>query len=121
VVEVGDLLYHVHRLGFAEFVRHRRPEVSVFAGREYAKAVGFERFPVVPYAFTSEFFGFFKNRDEREPQLVTDQVLYNTPGCPGADFHTMFLVGAPRKLQPAENRSVNACANGGEIMTASRP
>lgn len=50
-----------------------------------------ERFPVVPYAFTSKFFGLFKNRDEREPQLVTDQVLYNTPGRPGADFHTMFL------------------------------
>jgi hypothetical protein len=50
-----------------------------------------ERLPVVPYAFTSKFFGLFKNRDEGEPQLVTDQVLYNTPGRPGADFHTMFL------------------------------
>ncbi|MGH8058503.1 MAG: hypothetical protein ACREOH_14905, partial [Candidatus Entotheonellia bacterium] len=50
-----------------------------------------ERLPVVPYAFTSKFFGLFKNRDEREPQLVTDQVMYNTPGVPGADFHTMVL------------------------------
>jgi hypothetical protein len=50
-----------------------------------------ERFPVVPYAFTSKFFGLFKDRDEGEPQLVTDQVLYNTPGQPGADFHTMFM------------------------------
>jgi len=50
-----------------------------------------ERFPVVPYALTSKFFGLFKNRDEGEPQLVTDQVMYNTPGAPGADFHAMFL------------------------------
>jgi hypothetical protein len=49
-----------------------------------------ERFPVVPYAFTSKFFGLFKNRDEREPQLVTDQVMYNTEGSPGADFHAMI-------------------------------
>ena len=49
-----------------------------------------ERLPVVPYAFASKFFGLFKNRDQREPQLVTDQVLYNTPGAPGADFHAMF-------------------------------
>src|SRR6059036_1359892 len=49
-----------------------------------------ERFPIVPYAFTSKFFGLFKNRDEREPQLVTDQVMYNTSGAPGADFHAMF-------------------------------
>ena len=49
-----------------------------------------ERLPVVPYAFASKFFGLFKNRDEREPQLVTDQVMYNTPGAPGADFHAMF-------------------------------
>ena len=49
-----------------------------------------ERFPVVPYAFTSKFFGLFKNRDEREPQLVTDQVMYHVPGAPGADFHTMI-------------------------------
>src|SRR6058998_1597455 len=49
-----------------------------------------ERFPVVPYAFASKFFGLFKNRDEREPQLVTDQVMYNTAGSPGADFHAMI-------------------------------
>src|SRR5437660_7645126 len=49
-----------------------------------------ERLPVVPYAFTSKFFGLFKNRDEREPQLVTDQVMYHVPGAPGADFHTMI-------------------------------
>src|SRR5947209_2258790 len=49
-----------------------------------------ERLPVVPYAFTSKFFGLFKNRDEREPQLVTDQVMYNAAGGPGADFHAMI-------------------------------
>ena len=49
-----------------------------------------ERFPVVPYAFTSKFFGLFKNRDEREPQLVTDQVMYNVQGAPGADVHAMI-------------------------------
>ena len=49
-----------------------------------------ERLPVVPYAFASKFFGLFKNRDEREPQLATDQVMYNTSGAPGADFHTML-------------------------------
>jgi len=49
-----------------------------------------ERLPVVPYAFTSKFFGLFKDRDEGEPQLVTDQVMYNTPGAPGADFHAML-------------------------------
>ncbi|PYO01120.1 MAG: hypothetical protein DMD89_06395 [Candidatus Rokuibacteriota bacterium] len=49
-----------------------------------------ERLPVVPYAFTSKFFGLFKNRDEREPQLVTDQVMYNVQGAPGADVHAMI-------------------------------
>src|SRR5437016_6157643 len=49
-----------------------------------------ERLPVVPYAFASKFFGLFKNRDEREPQLATDQVMYNTSGAPGADFHAML-------------------------------
>jgi hypothetical protein len=44
---------------------------------------------VVPYAFASKFFGLFKNRRQREPLLVTDQVMYNTPGSPGADFHAM--------------------------------
>ena len=48
------------------------------------------RLPVVPYALTSKFFGLFKNRDEGEPLLVTDRVMYNTPGAPGADFHAMF-------------------------------
>jgi hypothetical protein len=48
------------------------------------------RLPVVPYAFASKFFGLFKNRREHEPQLVTDQVMYNTTGTPGADFHAMF-------------------------------
>jgi hypothetical protein len=48
------------------------------------------RVPVVPYAFASKFFGLFKNREEREPQLVTDQVMYNTTGEPGADFHAMI-------------------------------
>jgi hypothetical protein len=52
-----------------------------------------ERFPIVPYAFTATFFGLFKHRDEAEAQLVTDQVLYNTPGQPGADFHAMFMNG----------------------------
>src|SRR5438105_1067414 len=49
-----------------------------------------ERLPIVPYAFASKFFGLFKNRDEREPQLVTDQVMYNAAGSPGADFHAMI-------------------------------
>src|SRR5438128_2232947 len=45
-----------------------------------------ERLPVVPYVFASKFFGLFKNRDEREPQLVTDQLMYKTSSAPGADF-----------------------------------
>lgn len=49
-----------------------------------------ERFPVVPYAFASKFFGLFKSRDDREAQLVTDQVMYNTEGAPGADLHAMI-------------------------------
>jgi hypothetical protein len=48
------------------------------------------RLPVVPYAFSSKFFGLFENQDG-EPQLVTDQVMYNTRGEPGADFHAMFM------------------------------
>ena len=48
------------------------------------------RLPIVPYAFASKFFGLFKNRDDGEPQLATDQVMYNTTGTPGADFHAMF-------------------------------
>lgn len=48
------------------------------------------RLPIVPYAFASKFFGLFKNRRQHEPQLVTDQVMYNTTGTPGADFHAMF-------------------------------
>lgn len=49
-----------------------------------------KRLPVIPYAFASKFFGLFKNRDDAEPQLVTDQVMYNVPGAPGADFHAMI-------------------------------
>lgn len=49
------------------------------------------RLPLVPYAFGSKFFGLFKDRSEGEPLLVTDQVMYNTQGAPGADFHAMFL------------------------------
>ena len=49
-----------------------------------------QRLPIVPYAFASKFFGVFKDRRENEPQLVTDQVMYNTTGAPGADFHAMF-------------------------------
>src|SRR5207245_3818710 len=37
-----------------------------------------ERLPVVPYAFASKFFRLFKNRDEREPPLVTDHAIYST-------------------------------------------
>jgi hypothetical protein len=48
------------------------------------------RLPIVPYAFASKFFGLFKDRHEGEPQLATDQVMYNTTGAPGADFHAMF-------------------------------
>lgn len=48
------------------------------------------RLPVVPYALTSKYFGLFKNRDEGEPQLVTDEVMYNTRGAYGGDFHAMF-------------------------------
>lgn len=48
------------------------------------------RLPVVPYAFASKFFGLFKDRQKGEPQLVTDQVMYNTTGEPGADFHAMI-------------------------------
>jgi hypothetical protein len=49
-----------------------------------------ERLPIVPYAFSSKYFGLFKNRDGGEPQLPTDLVMYNTRGAPGADFHAMF-------------------------------
>src|SRR6059036_1222789 len=68
-----------------------------------------ERLPVVPYAFTSKFFGLFKNRDEREPQLVTDQVMYNAAGGPGADFHAMIndvFLGQVGLLR--ENEGLNA-------------
>jgi hypothetical protein len=68
-----------------------------------------ERLPVVPYAFASKFFGLFKNRSEREPQLVTDQVMYNVPGAPGADFHAMIndvLVAQTGFLR--ENEGFNA-------------
>jgi hypothetical protein len=56
-----------------------------------AKHGEIERLPVVPYAFASKFFGLFKDRDEKERQLVTDQVMYNTRGQPGADLHAMLL------------------------------
>jgi len=68
-----------------------------------------ERLPVVPYAFASKFFGLFKNRDEREPQLVTDQVMYNAAGGPGADFHAMIndvFLGQVGLLR--ENEGLNA-------------
>jgi hypothetical protein len=31
----------------------------------------------VPYAFTSKYVGLLKNRDEAEPQLPTDLVMYS--------------------------------------------
>jgi hypothetical protein len=71
-----------------------------------------ERFPVVPYAFTSKFFGLFKDHDG-EPLLVTDQVMYNTDGAPGADIHTMvtnLIRGAPILFQTGflrENEGFN--------------
>jgi hypothetical protein len=49
-----------------------------------------ERLPIVPYAFTSKFFGLFKSH-EAEPLLTTDQVMYNTRGQPGVDLHSMFM------------------------------
>ena len=61
-----------------------------FEKEEGADKSEVHRFPIVPYAFASKFFGLFKNRRENEPQLVTDQVMYNTTGAPGADFHAMF-------------------------------
>src|SRR3989441_8962222 len=72
-----------------------------------------ERLPVVPYAFASKFFGLFKNRDEGEPQLVTDQVMYNTSGAPGADFHAMFndvLLGQIGFLRENEGFNTYAAA-----------
>ena len=73
-----------------------------------------ERLPIVPYAFASKFFGLFKSRGKAEPQLVTDQVMYNTPGAPGADFHAMFqnslLLGQLGFLK--ENEGFNTYAVG---------
>ena len=73
-----------------------------------------ERLPIVPYAFASKFFGLFKDRGKAEPQLVTDQVMYNTPGAPGADFHAMFqnslLLGQLGFLK--ENEGFNTYAVG---------
>jgi len=69
------------------------------------------RLPIVPYAFASKFFGLFKDRETHEPQLVTDQVMYNTPGQPGADFHTMIndvYLGSVGFLQ--ENEGFNTYA-----------
>src|SRR5882762_8030406 len=66
-------------------------ETELEVEREAGEDLGtVRRLPVVPYAFASKFFGLFKNRGEREPQLVTDQVMYNTTGAPGADVHAMF-------------------------------
>ena len=62
-------------------------EVEKEPGEQHGEV---HRLPVVPYAFASKFFGLFKNRNEGEPQLVTDQVMYNTTGAPGADFHAMI-------------------------------
>jgi len=62
-------------------------EVEKEPGKEHGEV---HRLPVVPYTFASKFFGLFKNRHEREPQLVTDQVMYNTTGAPGADLHAMI-------------------------------
>jgi len=62
-------------------------EIEIKPGHDRAEV---HRFAVVPYAFTSKFFGLFKDRDG-EPQLVVDQVMYNTRGQPGADFHAMFM------------------------------
>ena len=66
-------------------------ETELEVEREAGEDLGtVHRLPVVPYAFASKFFGLFKDRGEREPLLVTDQVMYNTTGAPGADFHAMF-------------------------------
>jgi len=62
-------------------------EIEIQPGHDRAEV---HRFAIVPYAFTSKFFGLFKDRDG-EPQLVVDQVMYNTRGQPGADFHAMFM------------------------------
>jgi len=62
-------------------------EIETEPGHERAEV---HRFAVVPYAFTSKFFGLFKDGDG-EPQLPVDQVMYNTTGQPGADFHAMFM------------------------------
>ena len=61
-----------------------------FENKEGEDTSKVHRLPIVPYAFASKFFGVFKDRREHEPQLVTDQVMYNTTGAPGADFHAMF-------------------------------
>ncbi|HEU5320157.1 MAG TPA: hypothetical protein VFX28_05095 [Methylomirabilota bacterium] len=71
-----------------QLVLDTEAEVEKEAGEDRGEV---HRLPVVPYAFASKFFGLFKSRKEGEPQLVTDQVMYNTRGAPGADFHAMFL------------------------------
>jgi hypothetical protein len=63
---------------------------GLFEYSESPRETEVHRLPIVPYAFASKFFGLFKNRREHEPQLVTGQVMYNTIGAPGADFHAMF-------------------------------
>jgi len=70
-----------------QLIEETELEIEKEPGEEHGEV---HRLPVVPYAFTSKFFGLFKGRDEGEPQLVTDQVMYNTRGAYGADFHAMF-------------------------------
>jgi hypothetical protein len=93
-----------------QLIQDTEPEIEKVAGEERAEI---HQLPVVPYAFASKFFGLFKDRRRREPQLVTDQVMYNTMGAPGADFHAMindvFLAQAGF-LQ--ENEGFNAYAAG---------
>jgi len=78
--------------------------------KEQGEDVGtVHRLPVVPYAFASKFFGLFRDRNEGEPQLVTDQVMYNTTGAPGADLHAMVndvVLAQAGVLR--ENEGVNA-------------
>ncbi len=63
-------------------------ELEIETGRDGRGEV--HRLPLVPYAFASKFFGLFKDRRGGEPQLATDQVMYNTTGAPGADVHAVI-------------------------------
>jgi hypothetical protein len=69
--------------------RQVMPNTELEVEPGHARRGEVHRLPVAPYAFASKFAGLFKNRDEAEPQLLTDQVMYNTPGTLGADVHTM--------------------------------